>query len=191
MRGRRTWLFPLAALAVLLYLPGCRGERTEASAVTLGPDSRSEPMEQGGGPAKAAEIELGAGPTTVTLDGRGGASRLDALGSRRLSLIVRGLRAGKPPGVLYHLYLNLPAGTVPAGDDPRHVGIINFYAAPTGDAAKADPDRIFYSFDATEAVRVLRARGLLSDPLTVTFYPAGTPEPGAKAVVSRVELVEP
>jgi hypothetical protein len=103
-------------------------------------------------------------------------------------LILRGLRAIGQPGVLYHLYLNLPAGTVPAGDDVRHVGIINFYAAETGD--DADPDRIFYSFDITDAVRVLRARGLLRDSkLTVTFNPAGSPEPGVKTVVSRIELV--
>jgi hypothetical protein len=147
-------------------------------------------MKREGALARAGKVELGAKPTVVTLDVPGIASRIDALGSRQLYLILRGLHASQPPGVLYHLYLNLPPGAAPAGDDPRHVGVVNFYAAPTGDAAAADPERIFYSFDITEAVRALRARNQLRAPLTVTFYPAGSPDPGAKAIVSRVELVE-
>jgi hypothetical protein len=173
----------MAALAVL-YLSGCKGGQTEASAMT---DSRRELMEQEGALARASEVELGAGPTSVTLDGRDVASLLNALGSRRLYLVIRGLRASSPPGVLYHLYLDLPTGAVPADDDRRHVGIINFYGAPSGNA---DRDRIFYSFDATDVAQALRARGPLRDPTTVTFYPAGSPDPGAKAVISRIELVE-
>ena len=147
-------------------------------------------MEQKGALARAEKVELGLGPTAVTLDGPQVASRIDALGSRRLYLILRGLRASQPPGVLYHLYLNLPQGATPAGEDPRHAGIVNFYAAQTGDAAATDPDRMFYSFDVTEVVQALRARSQLRDPLTVTFYPVGSPDPGAKAVISRLELVE-
>lgn len=184
--GKSSSVILTAALALLPSLPGCRGARTEAGAATLGADSRSEPMEQGGALASAAKpVELGAGPTTVTLDGPEVLSRLDALGSRRLHLVLRGLRASQPPGVLYHVYLGLPAGATPTGDDPRHVGVVNFYAA----LATADPAKVFYSFDATEVVRTLRARGLLRAPLTVTFHPAGEPAPGAQAVVSRVELV--
>lgn len=140
--------------------------------------------------ARAEKVKLAVGPTTVALDGPGVASRINALGSRRLFLILRGLRASQPPGVLYHLYFNLPQGATPAGDDPRHAGIVNFYAAQTGDAASTDADRIFYSFDVTEVVQALRARSQLRDPLTVTFYPVGGPDPGAKVVISRVELVE-
>lgn len=135
--------------------------------------------------AKAADVELGAEPVRVTFSGLEIASRLDTLGSRRLYLILRGLRASQQPGVLYHLYLNLPAGAAPASDDPRHAGTINFYAAGPGNS---DPERIFYSVDITEAARTLRARNLLRDPMTVTVYPSGRPE--AKAVVSRIELIE-
>ena len=181
------WLFLIAVLALPTSVSGCMGTYTEASAVTDERDQRSEPVEQKGALARVANVELGAGPTTVALDGREISSRIDALGSQRLYLILRGLRAGGQPGVLYHLYLNLPAREDPAVDDPRHVGIINFYAAQTGN--EADPDRIFYSFDVTDAVRTLRARGLLRDCVTITFRPAGAPEPGAKAVVSGVELV--
>jgi hypothetical protein len=190
MRFRSNRLLLMSVLALLLSLDGCRGARTEANAALRDLDSRSEPMEPKAALARAGKVELGAGPTTVTLEGREVASRIDALGSRRLSLILRGLHASNPPGVLYHLYLNLPEGASPAGDDPRHVGIINFYGAQTGGVAPADPERIFYSFDATDAVRALRAQSGLRDPVTVTFYPVGSPEPGAKAVISRIELVE-
>lgn len=180
------WLRVLA-LALLLYLPACGEEHTEAGAGMLGNASGSEPMEQGNVLARAAGVELGAGPTRVALGGGDVAARLAALGSRRVHLVIRGLRAANPPGVLYYAFLGLPAGAVPADEDPRHVGILNFYAAQTG---PVDPDRIFYSFDATDAVRTLRARGELRDSVTVTFYPVGNLEPGAKPVISRVELVE-
>jgi len=179
-------LFLVAAFAGLLYLPSCGG----ASPATRGDDPGSEPMEQERALARVEKVELGMGPTAVTLGGPGIASRIDALGARRLYLILRGLRASQPPGVLYHLYLNLPPGATPAGEDPRHAGIINFYAAQTGDAATADSNRMFYSFDVTEVARALRARGQLGGPITVTFYPVGSPDPGAKAVISRIELVE-
>ena len=171
------WL-RMAALALLLYPPGCKGEESIEA---------SEPMEQGNVLASAAGVELGAGPTRVTLGGGEVAARLAALGSRRIHLVIRGLRAANPPGVLYYAFLGLPAGAVPADEDPRHVGILNFFAAQTG---PVDPDRIFYSFDATDAVRTLRARGELRDSVSVTFYPVGNLEPGAKPVISRVELVE-
>lgn len=135
--------------------------------------------------AKAADVELGSGPVRVALGDLDLASRLDSPGSRRLSLILRGLRTSQQPGILYHLYLNLPAGAAPASDDPRYVGSINFYAARAGNS---DPDRVFYSFDITEAARTLRARNLLRGPLTVTVYPSGNPE--AKPVISRIELIE-
>lgn len=165
----------MAVLALLLYPPGCKGEMP----------GESGPMEKGNVLATAGKVDLGAGPTTVTLGGPELAARLDALGSRRVHVVLRGLHASQPPGVLYHLYLNLPAGAVPAGEDPRHVGIVNFYAAQTG---PADPDRIFYSFDATDAARSLRAQSLLRDGVTLTFLPVGSPAPEAGAGVSRIEL---
>jgi hypothetical protein len=134
----------------------------------------------------AKSVALGAGPTRVTLASPAKRPLPDPRPGRHLHLIVRGLRADAQPGVLYHLYLDLPAGATPSGDDPHYVGSINFYNARNpASAAKNDP---FFSFDVTAIVRELRAHKLLLEPTTVTLIPGGTPE--ARAVVGAIELVE-
>jgi hypothetical protein len=62
------WLFLLAVLALPPNVSGCTGAYTEASAATSGQDPRSKPVEQKGALARAANVELGTGPTTVALD---------------------------------------------------------------------------------------------------------------------------
>jgi hypothetical protein len=139
----------------------------------------------------AGPVELGAAPVRVTLTptaaGKTLASLLAALGpDRHVSLVLRDLRTGEPPNVLYHLDLDLPPGAQPGKDESRHVGVLNFYAVVPGAPANS---AFVQSYDLTSALRALRARGALSDRPTVTFYPVGTPAAGAKAVIGRIELV--
>jgi hypothetical protein len=101
---------------------------------------------------------------------------------RRPTLVLRGLRAETPPGVLYHLYLGLEPGESPAPDDPRHIGVVNFF-----DAERGKPG--FYSFDLERALEALRAAGPLPEPLTVTVIPAGAPDAEARPVIGSAELV--
>lgn len=114
-------------------------------------------------------------------------SRMDKLkGGRSIYLVVRGLQAEEQPGVLYNIYLDLPAGTKPRKDDPHYVGQLNFFnSAYAGSASD-----FFLSYDVTSVVRNLRGRKLLGARTTITISPAGTPENGAVPSIGRVELLE-
>jgi hypothetical protein len=142
--------------------------------------------------AIAGPVELGATPARISLTptaGAGGnlASQLAALGpGRHLYLVLRDLRATEQPGVLYHLYLDLPPlplGGTPAEDDPRHVGSLNFY-----NATPVSNPGFFQSYDISDAMRGLARRKMLSDATTVTILPFGTPAEGARPVIGWIEL---
>jgi tyrosinase len=110
-------------------------------------------------------------------------------------LVLHDLRATEQPGVLYHLYLDLPPGAVPEQDDPRYIGTFNFYDAIPIDAGDSDGKKPppassgFFSYDISGTARTLRGRGMLSERTTVTIRAGGTPTPGAKPVIGRMELV--
>jgi len=137
--------------------------------------------------ASAGPIELETAPKQVSLrTEKPLASLLDTLGpGQHLYLVLRGLRADEQPGVLYHLYLG------PGADDARYIGTFNFYdAIPIRDENETAPlPSGFNSYDITELATTLRGRGMLSEPTTVTIKAGGTPPPGSKPVIGRIELV--
>ena len=140
--------------------------------------------------AFAKNLHLGAGTTTAVLHpvrGHALGPALDALGSRRLYLVVRDLRTVEQPGVLYHLYLDLPAGTAVDKADPWHAGILNFFNAPPPGAP--EPEGVFQSFDVTSLVRSLRARGQLAERVKLSIIPVGEADPKARPTIGVVELV--
>jgi tyrosinase len=172
----------IAAIALVLVVPGC-------SAAAEGM-ARSNPMEKRV-LAAARPVVLGDAPTQVALAPITAdetlASRAASLRQgRRLYLLIRGLRVDVDPGVIYNVYLDLPARAKPAANDRRHIGIINFYGVPPG----SSPDRVFFSFDITDAARTLLGRKSLPDTTTVTFYPGSQAAKGASVTVARVEIVE-
>jgi hypothetical protein len=139
------------------------------------------------GPVRLVEAPVRV-PLSPPAGGAGIASAIESMEpGERLFLVLRDLSAAEPPGVLYHLYLSLPPGAVPAEDDPRHAGSINFYAAVRPEPA--EPGSAFHSFDVTEAIRALGERGELDEPLMLTILPAGEPAGGSGATVGRIELV--
>ncbi len=72
--------------------------------------------------------------------------------------MLRGLYSNAEPGVLYAIYLDLPANATPAQSADHLVGTINFFdavAQPGHESASVDKTR-FISFDATEIVRAAR-----------------------------------
>lgn len=174
-------------LALLLF--ACQPSPSLSGSTDVPPS----PVSRSAGP-----LALGAQPTTAGLVGPGLASPL-AAGLRRRYLVMRGLTASEQPGVLYSVYIDLPPGTTPAANDPRRIGSVNFFAArPAGaangpDAASRfnrDADKLFFSFDLTATVDVLRRRGLLLPRSMVTFIPDGLPQPGARVIVGGLEIVD-
>jgi tyrosinase len=153
---------------------------------------------------KAKDIKLGAGRTSVSLEPlsvKKGAKpkafdeRVRALPkNKHLSLLVKNLQADAPPGILYHLYLELPEGAKGDKLTPHFVGTINFFDAVRHADAHAkkdqkDPER-FYQFDITNLARTLDAKKLLMASPTLTIAPAGTPAEKANPVIGEISIVE-
>jgi tyrosinase len=133
---------------------------------------------------------LGAAPAVPLAD------RVRSLAGRHLFLVLKGLRAQVQPEVLYHVYLELPPGTVPQGEERHYVGTVNFFDSVglTGHedhpvAAAPVPDK-FFSFDVTALAKDLLAKGQLSAKPALTIVPAGQPVAEAKPVLGEIALVE-
>ncbi len=101
----------------------------------------------------------------------------------RMHLDLADIEGTKNPGVVYGVYLNLPAGAAGDERDDHLAGVVSFFgieqagtaeAAPTG----RDAHPIRYSFDVTDTVDRLQAKGVW-DPsrLTVDLLPVEGSEP--------------
>lgn len=140
----------------------------------------------------ARNVALGAEAVRVALTAAAApplADRVARIPSRtRIYLVLRDLSARTTPGVLFHVYLELPAAERPLPESPHRVGTINFFEA----AAHADhgPHPLVFSFDVTRLLRELRSRGRLGDTPSVTIAPARVPAPQARPVVGSIALVE-
>ncbi len=106
----------------------------------------------------------------------------------RIFLVLRGLNAMKQPGVLYHVYFDLPADRNLLKDDASYVGTISFYDSVNVKTSDLD-ETPFTSYDVTSVLKRLESRRLLSAPPTITIVPFGTPNPQAHASITRIELV--
>jgi hypothetical protein len=104
---------------------------------------------------------------------------------RRLYLVIKEVNAKQPPETLYHVYLNLQRDKKIGSEENQSVGSFNFYAS----YGAPRPD-FFFSYDVTETLRKLQARGLLSEPLMVTLIPANEPASDSRATIGQIQLVE-
>jgi tyrosinase len=113
--------------------------------------------------------------------------------SRSLFLVVKDLKADIQPGVLYDVYVELPAGAAPAAHAERRVGTLSFFDSGHGDheAEGAGAEVKFVSFDVTAALaRLARGKIIGAAKLELTFVPLGEPSEGARPVIGDVSLVE-
>jgi tyrosinase len=144
-------------------------------------------------PSQGGPVALGTGPARVTLRPSPAApptapqaapssrelsplaARVQALPSnRRIYVVISGLSAASTPEALYRVYLDLPEGTP---DDPlnsHYLGSFNFFDAGAGDhgadhAGASKP----VSFDATDVIANLQARGALRPEHSVVIVPSG------------------
>jgi len=165
------------------------------------PFSPIKPMHQGSQNAKvelmaaAKTVELAGKQTTVELQPVPAAnnlfSRLNSLRpGERIYLVLRDLATQEQPGVVYKIYLNLPAGSVPAKDDPHFAGVINFYGAARPRGAESSQPSGFRSFDVTDLLQNLQKHNLLTGRISVTIIPAvaARANVNAKPVIGRIEL---
>ena len=149
-------------------------------------------------------VELGAGTTRVPLKAKlakEAAGRTESLEAHVSSLkpteelyvVLRGLRANAQPGVLYHLYLNLPEGAKPKTAEEHYIGAINFFDAESHGEHEA-PSRKgavpkFASFEISDLAKRLKAQGGLAGETSVSIVPAGEPAKDAKPLIGQVSLV--
>lgn len=149
--------------------------------------------------ASRGPVELGAQPVKVALESTAGgtlAARVAALRpDRELILALKGIHASQPPGVLFHLYLDVPSPQIDLSllglsnkTGPHHIGILNFYNFVRADKS-SDSDGSF-SYDVTSLVKNLLSRKSLSEQTTVTIVPTVPPAPEARATIDRIELIE-
>jgi tyrosinase len=175
----RGWLFLVAGLSLLPF-PSCLQTNADGGAQ----ESSTRVI------ATAGPIELETVPQRVSFAMSPGKVLAT---DQPVYLVLHDLQATEQPGVLYHLYLDLPPGVTPEQDDARYIGTFNFYDAIPIDAGErkktATQSSGFFSYDISGVARTLRGRGMLSERTTVTIRAGGTPTPGAKPVIGRIELV--
>jgi hypothetical protein len=115
---------------------------------------------------------------------------------RKIYLVLRDLRASAPPGVLFHVYLDLPEGAKPSKDDPHNVGSFNLFnevmteGSAANDSTTDSKRASFRSYDITELGRKLESQRLLSEPTTISIQATHAPAEGSKPAIGRIELVE-
>jgi len=169
--------------------------------VAGGPEALQTPQTRAVAPG--GPVELGSGPLRVNLTPPPGPeatpvslkNRIRQLRpGKRLYFVARNLDAEIQPGVLYHVYFDLPAGTTPRPGklDPHYVGTLNFFDAHN--AHEGGPEGMsmmkFRSFDVTRVAKRLLSQNRLSAAPTLTIAPVGKPEEGARPIVGEITIVE-
>ena len=141
--------------------------------------------------ATGGPVTLGSEPTRAVLQANQLTSKLEALRpNQRIYLVLRDMHAAEQPGILYHVYIGLPEAATPEKNDFRYLGMLNFFNAVPLESGASSSRSIFRSYDATPVFKALQQRNELSDRITVTFVPSGTPAANAKASIGQLEIVE-
>ena len=178
----------ISRIVTLLLLAGFLAATVHTSPGEQGPlDTEKSSLIASAGqvslPSKSVTVELKLPPS-------GSRSRplkehVDGLaGDRRIFLVLKNVSAEEAPGVIFSIYLDLPAGSEHEEAQRHLAGYLNFFGL-TGGRKTADR-----SFDITDLVRNLQKRNLLNETTTITIQPDGTPAEGAKAKIGGVEIVE-
>lgn len=138
---------------------------------------------------RAAHVELRPGPGPEAVVPKMSERHAQLKGGERIYLVLRNLETNAPAGVLYHVYLDLPDNTAPKAGNSYKAGVINFFHA-SGHGGHDAADGLFYSFDVTDLVGQLKAKGQLRDVPKVTIAPLGRPASEATPVVGEISLVQ-
>src|SRR5262249_53469355 len=96
------------------------------------------------------------------------------------------------PGVLYHVFLDLPEGMNLREAQDHRVGVINFFDATAHGEEKAPVEGKgrSRSFDITQLAKKMQTRKALSEKPAVTIAPSGEPVSDAKPVIGKIFVFE-
>ncbi len=147
-------------------------------------------------PGTAGPIALGAAAVRVELraaapsPGPEFAVRMRALPDQsKVYLVLKNSVAAAQPGVVYDVFLDVPAGTTPSTDDPHYAGTINFFGT-VGMASMPGGVARTFSLDITDVVRRLGAQNTLSATPSVLIVPSGQPDAAANPVIGQIQILE-
>ena len=129
-------------------------------------------------------------PDIWLLAQRAGEQTSEMGGEQRIELGLDGVQYDEDPGVTYEIYLNLPEGQQPDYTSDYYVGNLGFFgmeAGGHGEVGHGHPANL--SFDVTDNVRALRAKGEWQErEANVSFFARGLiPPPGEEASVAEAE----
>jgi tyrosinase len=138
---------------------------------------------------------LGDHAQTIRLESADGASIVSEAASlnpeQHIYLVFRNITVERQPGILYRIYLDLPAAAVEQHAPDYYVGAINFFGFVTRPARSGSNkgSSRFRSYDITGLVVDLARKGVLSVNPTVTIVPVGKPEPESHPTLGNIEIV--
>lgn len=159
------------ALTVLAFATGCTREAPSSSSAQPSKMTLSAAVPAGtaaAGPSAGA-VALGAGAVSVRRPIPGGAGGI--------FLVLQGMGADAPPGVVFRVYVD-DASTSAHIDDAHYAGTINFFNY------QRTPQT---SYDVTTLVEPILKRG--QSEVVITFVPVdGPPAPGSHARIDEVKL---
>jgi hypothetical protein len=129
--------------------------------------------------AVSGQVALGQNPVTRMLHiDRDMRTEVEHRGAKaRVYLVLRGPVADLPPGIIYNVFLDLPAGEHGHAMNKYLIGSINFYEMRV---------RSFLSFDITSR---LNGPGKADGDFRVTLIPDGNPASDSHIHIDRIELV--
>jgi hypothetical protein len=110
---------------------------------------------------------------------------LQETGSRRITLVCRGLSARKDPGTSFLLFLNSEGGARPTSADAGFVGSLSFFGGASRSGELQWP---MVSFEISASIQGLKRVGRLTLPLWLTFVGSRRPERDSNLKVQQVDL---
>src|SRR3954447_8909304 len=115
---------------------------------------------------ETTNVELGAAPTTTSIERRGGAFDV----AKPVYLTVEGIEMDRHPGIIYAIYLDAP-GAESLPEEERRAGFLSFFGV------SPDEPSAIREFDVTPVLERLTEAGGRPDHLTLTFVPTGLDPP--------------
>ena len=109
---------------------------------------------------------------------------------QHIFLRLKNLQANIQPGVLYHVFLNLPANAGPDEAASHRIGFVSFFNfVQMKHQDRSDISQRFLTFEVTRVMKDLETKGFLKDGVSVTVAPNREPVTDAKPLVGQIDLV--